>query len=232
MGEAPARGRFITLEGGEGTGKSTQAKLLAERLQAAGIAAILTREPGGSPGAEAIREVLLSGAAASLGPAGEALLFSAARIDHLEKTVRPALEEGSFVVCDRFADSTRAYQGALGGLKQDFIRDLERLVVGNTRPDLTLILDLPVEAGLARAEARRPQSARADRFERETLAFHEAVRGAFLAIAAAEPARCVVMDASASAAGVAEAVWMVVEDRLFGDKVICAPAISTTKSLT
>ena len=166
MSEA-TRGRFITLEGGEGAGKSVQAKRLEEKLTAVGLEVVRTREPGGSPHAEELREVILSGFAAQFGPEAEALLFSAARIDHLDKTIVPALERGAWVVCDRFANSTRAYQGAAGKLPPDFIGRLERVVVGANRPDLTLILDLPAEAGLGRARARRGQK-RPDRFEGES----------------------------------------------------------------
>jgi len=214
MAAGSARGRFITFEGGEGAGKSTQAHRLALRLQAMGQGTIETREPGGSPGAEAIRQMLLSGVAAALVPAGEALLFAAARIDHLERTIRPALAAGTWVVCDRFADSTRAYQGGRNALDQDFVLGLERLVVGDTRPDLTLIIDLPVEVGLARAAQRRNADALADRFESETLAFHEGVRRAFLAIAAAEPERCVLVDGTQSADALAQAVFDIAVARL------------------
>ena len=154
-----ARGRFITLEGGEGVGKSVQAKRLEERLAALGLAVVRTREPGGSPGAEALREAILSGFAADFSPAGQALLFAAARVDHLDKTILPALARGAWVVSDRFADSTRAYQGAAGNLPPDFIASLERLTVGANRPDLTLILDLDPEVGLKRAAERRQSGA-------------------------------------------------------------------------
>jgi dTMP kinase len=207
------RGHFITFEGGEGTGKSTQTRRLVSRFAANGIGAIATREPGGSPGAEVLRQILLAGAVAPLGPAAEAIVFSAARIDHLDTTIRPALARGTFVVCDRFADSTRAYQGALGNLDPRFIRGLERVTVGATRPDLTIVLDLPAEIGLARAGARR-LSESADRFEAEALAFHQALRTTFLEIAAKEPSRCIVIDASANEERVAEAVWEAVEARL------------------
>src|SRR5271165_1049341 len=142
------RGRFITLEGGEGAGKSVQARRLEARLRSVGLDVVRTREPGGSPHAEELREVILSGFAKPFGPEGEALLFAAARIDHLDATILPALDRGQWVVCDRFADSTRAYQGAAGGLPADAIAGLERIAVGANRPDLTLILDLPPEAGL------------------------------------------------------------------------------------
>ncbi len=211
MTDQIARGRFITLEGGEGAGKSTQAQRLAARLRDRGVEPVLTREPGGSPLAERIRSVILSGAVAPLGPAAEAVMFSAARIDHLEKTIRPALARGAWVICDRFSDSTRAYQGALGNLEPRFLRDLERVTVGATRPDLTLVIDVPAEAGLARARAR---SSIVDRFEAEGLAFHEALRKAFLDIAAGEPGRCEVIDGSGDADAVEAAVWAVVEQRL------------------
>ena len=184
-----ARGRFITLEGGEGVGKSVQARRLEERLTAFGLAVVRTREPGGSPGAEALREAILTGFAADFSPAGQAFLFAAARIDHLEKTILPALTRGAWVVSDRFADSTRAYQGVAGNLPPAFIASLERLTLGPNRPDLTLILDLDPEIGLARAIERR-RSGPADRFESEGLPFHETLRRAFLDIAAAEPLRC------------------------------------------
>jgi dTMP kinase len=213
MTDQIARGRFITLEGGEGAGKSTQAQRLAARLRDRGFETVLTREPGGSPLAERIRGVILSGAVAPLGPAAEAVMFSAARIDHLEKTIRPALARGAWVICDRFSDSTRAYQGALGNLEPRFLRDLERVTIGATRPDLTLVVDVPAEAGLTRARAR---SSVVDRFEAEGLAFHEALRKAFLDIAAGEPERCAIIDGSTDADAVEGAVWAVVEQRLFG----------------
>jgi dTMP kinase len=211
------RGCFITFEGGEGTGKSTQTRHLVEHLAAVGIDAVATREPGGSPGAEALRHLLLSGAVAPLGSAAEALVFSAARIDHLDATIRPALARGAFIVCDRFADATRAYQGALGNLDRRLIRALERVTVGETRPDLTIILDLPAEIGLARAGARRA-SGSADRFEAEAFSFHQALRSTFLEIAAAEPERCIVIDASASKEEVADAIWKAVELRLLSGR--------------
>lgn len=213
MARAPARGRFITLEGGEGAGKSVQARRLAARLRERGLAVVLTREPGGSPGAEALREIILSGAAARYGAEGEALLFSAARIDHIDQTIAPALRRGEWVICDRFADSTRAYQGAAGKIDPELLASLERVAVGACRPDLTLILDLPVSVGLARAAARRGVGEEADRFEREGVAFHETLRQAFLAIARAEPDRCALVDASATEDEVAEAIWAIVRER-------------------
>jgi dTMP kinase len=209
-----ARGRFITLEGGEGAGKSVQATRLKRRLAELGLAVVATREPGGSPGAEALREAILSGFAADFSPAGQAFLFAAARTDHLERTILPALGRGAWVVCDRFADSTRAYQGAAGNLPEAFIASLERLTIGADRPDLTLVLDIPAGIGLARAAQRRPGGEPADRFERQGLAFHETLRQAFLAIAAAEPWRCVVVDAERSEDEVAAAIWAAVEARL------------------
>jgi dTMP kinase len=211
--ETKARGRFITLEGGEGAGKSVQAKRLKERLAAFGLAVVVTREPGGSPGAEALREAILSGFAADFSPAGQALLFAAARVDHLDTTILPALASGAWVVSDRFADSTRAYQGAAGNLPPEFIGSLERLTVGPNRPDLTLILDLPPEIGLKRAAERR-QTRPADRFEAEGLAFHQTLRRAFLDIAADEPMRCVVIHADRAEQEVAAAIWSAVEARL------------------
>jgi dTMP kinase len=211
------RGRFLTLEGGEGAGKSVQARRLAGRLRERGLRVTLTREPGGSPHAEALREIILSGEAARFGAGAEALLFSAARIDHIDTTIEPALARGEWVISDRFADSTRAYQGAAGRLDSSFIRRLEQVAVGDRRPDLTLILDLPPEQGLARADARRGAD-EADRFEREGLAFHAALREAFLSIASEEPARCVVVDASGAEAEVADAIWAAVVERLGLDK--------------
>jgi dTMP kinase len=207
------RGKFITFEGGEGTGKSTQAAMLALRLESYGLAVRLTREPGGSPGAEIIRHVLLTGAAKPLGADVEAMLFAAARDDHVQCTILPALRSGKWVVCDRFADSTRVYQGILGQVDQKLINVLERVSVGELSPDLTVILDLPVQAGLERAKLRRG-NAQADRFEGEGAEFHERLRDAYLAVAAREPDRCVVIDASASKEVVANAIWQAVESRL------------------
>ncbi|MDB5643465.1 MAG: dTMP kinase [Hyphomicrobiales bacterium] len=211
------KGRFITFEGGEGAGKSTQVKRLVEALAARKIETVATREPGGSPNAEELRKALLAGLVAPLGPAAEAMIFSAARIDHLDALIKPALARGAYVVCDRFADSTRAYQGALGKLSEDFIDGLERVTVGDAMPDLTFMLDLPAEDGLARAGARRGNGT-VDRFEAEKLDFHLALRDAFKTIAARNPQRCVVIDASRSADDVAADVWRAVETRLLGQK--------------
>ena len=206
-------GKFITLEGGEGAGKSTQARLLAEHLRSLGHECVVTREPGGSPVAEALREVILSGVAAPLGASAETVLFAAARIDHVVQTILPALARGAFVVCDRFTDSTRVYQGALGKVDPGLIRTLEEIATAQCRPDLTLILDLPAQTGLARAAARRAQQA-ADRYEAEGLAFHEGLRIAFLEIAASEPMRCKVVDAAKGPEEVAQAIWAIVETQL------------------
>ena len=207
------RGRFITFEGGEGTGKSTQATILADRLRAFGLGVVLTREPGGSPGAEAIRHVVLSGAAQPFGSHAEAILFAAARDDHVRQLIRPALEAGRWVVCDRFADSTRIYQGALGNVDPRVIRSLERITIGDTRPDLTLILDIPPETGLARAAERRG-AANVDRFEAETLDFHNKLREAYRELAEQEPDRCIVIDASDQPRTVADTIWAAVSRRL------------------
>lgn len=189
------RGHFITFEGGEGAGKSTQIRALASDLRRRGLGVVVTREPGGSPGAEAVRHVLLSGAAEPFGTAMEAILFAAARADHIAQRIRPAVEHGAAVLCDRFVDSSRVYQGVTGGLSPEFMAALEKLTVGGMMPDLTLILDIDPEEGLRRAAARRGAGG-ADRFEKESLALHRRRRKAFLAIAADEPARCRVIDAS------------------------------------
>jgi len=207
-----SRGRFITFEGGEGGGKSTQVRRLAERLAAAGLTVVVTREPGGSPGAEAIRELLVTGAADRWSPLTETLLMYAARRDHIERVIAPALARGDWVVCDRFADSTRAYQGAGGGAPQSLIAALEDEILGDVRPDLTLILDLAVEAGLARAAGRGASAE--TRFESKGAAFHQRLRDGFLAIAAAEPERCAVIDAGQPLDAVTVAVWSAVAARL------------------
>ncbi len=203
-------GAFITFEGGEGAGKSTQVRRLADRLRAGGAEVVTTREPGGSPTAETIRAFLLSGRARPLGTVGEAWLFAAARLDHVTETIRPALARGAVVISDRFADSTRVYQG-VDGLDPALVDELERLAVGETRPVLTIVIDVPVEIGLARVAARR---AEADRFEADAEAVHAARRQGFLAIAAADPGRCVVVDGSGDADTVAARVAAVVSERL------------------
>ncbi|WP_336489210.1 dTMP kinase [Methylobacterium nigriterrae] len=214
MRPAPPRGVFITFEGGEGAGKSTQLGRLARHLQErTGRTVVTTREPGGSPRAEEIRTALLAGVAKRYGSFAEALLFTAARIDHLDRLIRPALRRGEIVICDRFADSTRAYQGAAGGLEARTVRALERVAVGETRPDLTLILDLPPETGLARARARSSETG-PDRFEAEALDFHARLRAGFRAIAEAEPERCAVIDADRGADAVEAEIRAVVAARL------------------
>jgi dTMP kinase len=207
------RGKFITFEGGEGTGKSTQAGMLANKLESLGLGVLLTREPGGSPGAEIIRYVLLSGAAKPLGADAEAMLFAAAREDHVRCTIEPALAAGKWVVCDRFADSTRVYQGALGQVDRRLIKGLERVSIGDLLPDLTLILDVPVDVALERRALRRGD-AEPDRFEAENVEFQEKLRAAFRALAADEPERCVIIDASVPRVQVANDIWDTVQAKL------------------
>jgi len=212
-GPAGTRGRFITFEGGEGTGKSTHSEVLVSRLKALGIGVYRTREPGGSAGAEIIRHVLLSGAAKPLGPEVEAILFAAARNDHLNSLIRPALAAGKWIVSDRFSDSTRVYQGVAGNVDARTIRALERIVVGDTKPDLTFVLDVPAAIGLQRAAKRRGDSG-GDRYEAEALDFHERLRDGFLTLAAKEPDRCILIDATAPKDEVSELIWRAVIKRL------------------
>jgi dTMP kinase len=200
-----ARGFFISFEGGEGAGKSTQIARLAAKLRAKGYDLVVTREPGGSPGAEAVRHVILSGAAEPFGPAMEAVLFAAARSDHVEQLIAPAIARGSIVLCDRFLDSSRVYQGGAGDLDPDFMTALERVAVNGTIPDMTLIFDIDPVEGLRRASARRGDDT-PDRFEKETLAVHQRRREVYLAIARDEPERCVVIDASIGPEEVEDAV--------------------------
>ncbi len=207
-------GCFITLEGGEGAGKSTLARALAERLQARGLTVDLTREPGGSPKAEAIRETILSGQVKPHGPFVEALMFAAARIDHIDRRIRPALARGDWVICDRFIDSTRVYQGAFGRIEPGLLDELEQVTIDGLAPDLTLILDLDPAAGLMRAARRRRPGEASDRFESEALDFHTRLRQAYLAIAANEPERCIVLDAALSPDALAQAAWDALSERL------------------
>ena len=204
-------GKFITFEGGEGGGKSTQASALAQGLRARGLEVVLTREPGGSPWAERMRAALLTETGRALAPVEQAIMFAAARADHMDTVIVPALAEGRWVVCDRFADSTEAYQGALGA-PPAALELLRMAAVGETRPDLTFLLDLPPEVGLARAAQRETL----DPFEADTLAIHEARRAAFLDIAAREPHRCVIVDATAEADEIGAAIWTVVRERFLG----------------
>lgn len=208
------RGHFITLEGGEGAGKSTQVKRLAAALSAQGIEVVQTREPGGTPGAEDIRALLVTGDPARWDAMTETLLHYAARRAHVEKTVKPALDRGAWVISDRFADSTMAYQGYAGSVGREAVAALHKLVLGDFAPDLTLVLDLPVETGLARAKARMTGAAQAeDRYERMGLAFHESLRSAFHEIAGREPDRCHLVDASGNPDQVAAALWQAVATR-------------------
>lgn len=213
-----ATGRFITFEGGEGAGKSTQASMLAGRLRDAGHSVVETREPGGTKRGEKIREFLLSGKVKEFGPMGEAVLFSAARDDHVREVIRPALERGDWVLCDRFSDSTAAYQGAAGGVRPSVIRALEKVAVGDTMPDLTIILDLPAESGMERVGEREKDAGESgsekDHFESKSLRFHKALRSCFLQIAAEAPERCVVLNAQLPETAVAEDVWENVVERL------------------
>ena len=211
-------GKFITFEGGEGSGKSTQARLLSEALHRAGIDTLVTREPGGSPFAETMRHVILDPATPPHSPLSEALLFYAARADHLDTAVRPALNAGQWVICDRFIDSTRVYQGVAGGLPGEAIDTLNEMIVSPTYPDLTLVLDIPAELGLGRAHSRRVDrfnpDTEADAYEKRDLAFHWKLREAFCEIAKAEPERCVLIDAAQDEGAVFDAVWRAVEARL------------------
>lgn len=204
--------QFITFEGGEGAGKSTQIALLAQRLQAAGMSVTQTREPGGTPEAEAIRALLVEGDAGRWDPLAETMLHLAARRQHLQRLIRPALDAGGWVLCDRFLDSTRAYQGAAQGVDPALIETLAKPVMQGLEPGLTVVLDLAPEAGLARAAAR----GQAGRYERWSLDRHEAIRSAFLEIAAAEPERCHVVDATASVEIVASGIWNAVGKRFPG----------------
>ena len=211
------RGRFITLEGGEGVGKSTLATALEARLVGRGIKVTRTREPGGTPGAEAIRRLILSPPVEVAGwePIAETLLFYAARTDHLDKLIRPALAAGSWVICDRFSDSTRAYQAAAGHVPSEHIETIDRICVGDTTPDLTLVLDLPLDAARERMTARANDK---DAIESRVLSYHEAVHKAFLDIARANPQRCVVLDASAAPAALADSAIAAINERLGGDR--------------
>lgn len=205
------RGRFITFEGGEGTGKSTQVRLLAEHLANHGADVVRTREPGGSPSAEEIRSLLVTGAADRWSPLAETLLFYAARVEHWRQVIEPALARGAHVISDRFADSTLAYQCYAGGLDKRLVQDLHQLAMGKAQPDLTIVLDIDVDEGLKRAASRRDDETR---FERKGREFHERLRNGFLEIARAAPGRCIVIDGSRSVQEVSSAVRAAVTTRL------------------
>ena len=211
---AQPKGIFITLEGGEGSGKSTQMRLLAEKLESLGHQVVTTREPGGSPGAEAVRHVLLSGAAEPFGAELEAMLFAASRADHVDQVIRPALEAGKIVISDRFFDSTRVYQGTAEGMDNTLLQRLERVACGDTWPDLTLILDIDPHEGMKRAAERRNESEAPDRFEKESIRLQAKRRQAYLDIANAEPERCAVVDASGRPQTVFSRLWQETEKRL------------------
>lgn len=195
---------FITLEGGEGAGKSTHARHLAEALRERGIEVIVTREPGGSPGAEEIRRLLVEGEPGRWDPTAEILLFVAARADHVARTIKPALAAGQWVICDRFSDSTYAYQGAGRGLDMENIRQIERAAIGDFAPDLTLILDVPVDIALSRVGERLHSE---NRFEKFDHAFHERLRSFFRDLVTREPRRCVLIDTTAPAEQVSAEIW-------------------------
>jgi dTMP kinase len=209
------QGKFITLEGGEGVGKTTLARALVARLSARGLSVVQTREPGGSPGAEALRKLVLNPPQdVGTWPAlVEALLFYAARTDHLDKLIRPSLASGAWVICDRFSDSTRAYQAAAGGVMSDEIETLDRICVGDSAPDLTLILDLPLLTSRRRMAVRAND---ADAIESRGADYHERVRQSFLDIAKANPKRCVVLDAAFEPNALADAAMKAIDERLGG----------------
>lgn len=204
------RGRFITLEGGEGVGKTTLAKHLRTRLEAQGLDVVLTREPGGSPAAELLRETLYGPSAPHWAPVPETLLLFAARAAHLEETIRPALARGAWVICDRFNDSTLAYQGVLGGVDQHFLSDLAARVIGSDHPDLTFMLDLDPSVSRARAEQRGEVLTR---YDSAPPAFHAGLRAAFLDIAKAHPDRCTILDAAAAPEEIARTAFSMIAQR-------------------
>ncbi|KKB08523.1 thymidylate kinase [Devosia geojensis] len=218
--------RFITFEGGEGVGKSTQVKRLLARLNEAGIDAVRTREPGGTPKAEAIRSFILQGRSESWGAGAEAVLFASARFDHVNQLIAPNLEAGRWVLCDRFHDSTRAYQGLTGGVDDTLIAALEELALNGHSPDLTIVLDMDPEVAFRRVETRAVEEAltsTGDRFEKEDLVWHRRLRDNFLAIAQANPGRCVVIPADQPEAALEENIWQVVSQR-FAEQLGGQPA--------
>jgi len=206
-----SHGRFITLEGGEGAGKTTLAKALAQALEGQGLDVIITREPGGTPNAEALRSLLVEGETGRWSPLAETLLLYAARADHVERLIKPALARGHWVICDRFSDSTRAYQGAAGGLDPQRITAIDTASLDGFAPDLTFMVDLDPATGLARTRTRGEDPTR---FERQPDAFHTALRQAFLDIAQAEPERCVVLDGAQSPDAVAHSALTALQTRL------------------
>ncbi|MDD7908821.1 dTMP kinase [Pseudovibrio exalbescens] len=212
-------GKFITFEGGEGAGKSTQIARLKDRLEKSGVDVIATREPGGTAGAEMVRSVLLSGAARLYGPEAEAVLFNAARADHVDTLIKPALEAGKWVLCDRFADSSRVYQGE-AGVSDALIDQLQEVAIDGHEPDMTLLIDVPTEVGLARVTQRSEKGAEhaPDRFEQDTIETHERRRQLFLKIAENAAHRFVVIDGSQSLDAVEQAIWQAVEDRFLKAK--------------
>ena len=207
---ANSPGRFITLEGGEGAGKSSQIQVVKDYLEARGIDVVVTREPGGTPGGQEIRNLLVSGDKDKWSPLSETLLILADRAAHLERVIRPALADGKYVVCDRFFDSTRAYQGIAGGLGLEVIHNLQQPVLGTTLPDVTLLLDIDPEKGLSRAQERGGDL----RFESKTLAYHQTLRQAFLDFAKQEPERMVVIDADRDIEAVSTDIITVLGERL------------------
>ena len=223
----PGRGQFITFEGGEGSGKSTQIKKLSERLTGAKLRNIVTREPGGSPGAEIMRHLVLSGMGKLLGPDAETLLFAAARDDHVRTVIQPALNQGIWVLCDRFSDSTRAYQGRVGNVEPGILNAMQRVTIGDLKPDLTIILDVPAEVGLKRAAARRGKGA-PDQFEAEDLKFHEDLREAYRQIAAEDPQRCFLIDASADPDAIATQIWSIMRGHLLTIAATASPTTATS----
>ena len=203
-------GRFITLEGGEGAGKSTQIQVIKDYLLTRGNDVVVTREPGGTSEGQEIRNLLVSGDKDKWSPLSETLLILADRAAHLERVIRPALAEGKYVVCDRFFDSTKAYQGVAGGLGLDVIHNLQQPVLGTTLPDVTLLLDIDPEKGLRRAQERGGEL----RFESKTLAYHRTLRNAFLDFAAQEPDRIFVIDADRDVEAVSDDILAVLDERL------------------
>ena len=205
------QGRFITLEGGEGAGKTTLAKALSESLESQGVRTLITREPGGTPNAEALRNLLVEGDTERWSALSETLLLYAARVDHVERLIRPSLDQGIWVICDRFSDSTRAYQGAAGGMSTAQINEIDRACMHGFGPDLTFVVDLDPETGLERTRLRGEG---ATRFERKPAAFHHALRVAFLDIARAAPERCVGLDGAMPADQVATSAFEILTQRL------------------